>query len=122
MTVLNIKAGNRLLLRADKMAQIAITAKQINIKRQRIEEVVDCTDAAAHAFLFWKKATKPVLMSPVPKVNLDWAIELLQKAGFTAVYASQVDDMDKKEELCRDIIRLAFLADEYLRNWKAEGL
>jgi len=70
MTVLNIKAGNRLLLRADKMAQIAITAKQINIKRQRIEEVVDCTDAAAHAFLFWKKATKPVLMSPVPKVNL----------------------------------------------------
>lgn len=122
MTERNFKAASRLITRAQKMATLAIGLRLISAKRQRIEEIVDNVDAAAERLNFWRKDTKPVLMNPVPNVNLELAIYFLELCIAEGDKALTEIDLTKLEEYYRNMIRLAFMADEYLRNWKTEGI
>lgn len=116
----DFKVANRLALRAVKLVDIVINAKTIATKRQRIEEVVDAIDAAAHVFKFWKKGSKPILLDPPLKVDVAIAIGLLTQAKHICVLATQTTSTENIFHMYTQIIELAFLADENLRNWKNE--
>lgn len=115
----DVKVANRFAVRCAKMANIAVNVKTIATERQRIEEVVDAIDDAARSMGFWKKGSKPVLLDPPMRVDRPFAESLLLRVADLALESVGFTDYGKLQSYL-EIIRLAFLADEYLRNWKAE--